>query len=327
MRRKATRIEQIVADAARSGSRTYVRVGNGTPVAELWLEGTVLIAATCEGGDHRLGARLVSTGRLARSELDRSRASARREGAALTTTLAGNVRRDVLAALARDEARYALAAALAAPDKEVESSDGEPPHGAFRVSLDATDLLAETHEFLSAVREAHEVAPPGARPIAVESPPPDMALGPDDWAILSRADGTATIAKLAEECGFPQPEASLIVKRLAALGLIAVEVGDTAAADLMAELEAAEDLAAITAAFEHAAVTPPEHEEPVVELPPLIQDDEIVVQQLPEPVAQVAPAIEELPEPAVAPQSHTADTQSLLRELSSIARQQQQKNT
>lgn len=320
MRRKASRIEQIVADAARSGARTYVRVGNGTPVAEVWLEGPLLIAATCEGGDHRLGARLVSTGHLARSELERSRALAHREGASLTVALGASIRRDVLAALARDEARYALAAALAAPDKEVTAADGDPPPGSFPISVDAIDLLAETQQFLSAVRDAHGIAPSEARPIATDAPPPDMALAPEDWAILSRADGTATIARLAEECGFPGPEASLIVQRLAGLGLVAVEVADSDAAGLLAELEAAEDLAAISAAFEHAAVAAPEHEEPVIELPPLLTTEPVAVAPEPAPDEHTE-GIAAVPA-AEPPAAHTTDTQSLLRELSSIARQQ-----
>lgn len=321
MRRKASRIEQIVADTSRTGARTYVRVGNGTPVAEIWLEGSVLVAATCEGGDHRLGARLISTGLLARSELERSRTLAHREGASLTVTLGGNVRREILAGLARDEARYALAAALAAPETEVAATDGDPPLGTFPISLDAADLLSETHQFLAAVRDAHEVAPPDARPIATDSPPPDMALAPDEWAMLSRADGTVTIAKLAEECGFPQPEASLIVKRLAGLGLVAVEVADSDAAGLLAELEAAEDLAAVSAAFEHAAVPALESEEPVLELPPLVTEPSVFL--APEPIAAAEPSESAPAAPSAGPvPPHTTDTQSLLRELSSIARQQ-----
>ena len=289
MSRKITRIEQIVAEAASGGGRAHVRVGNGTPVAELWFDGATLVAATSEGSEVRLGARLVSTGNLARTELERAHTAAQRGGASFA------------AALARDEARYALAAALAAPAGEVAVGAGDPPDDSFTVALDALDLLAETKEFLAAVRDAHRIAPPDARPIATESPAPDLALEPEEWAILSRADGTTTIRRLAEECGFPQPEASLIVKRLSDLGLVAVEASMSDAAGLIAELEAAEDLAAITAAFEHAAIPAPEYEEAIVELPPLVLDE-----------APAAPRI---------------DTQALLRELSSIARQPATRNS
>lgn len=318
MRRKASRIEHIVADTARSGARAYVRVGNGTPIAELWLDGPLLVAATCEGGDHRLGARLVSTGHLARSELERSRTLAHREGASLTVALGASVRRDVLSSLARDEARYALAAALAAPDADITATDDEPPFGTFPIAVDATDLLAETQQFLSAVRSAHEVAPSEARPLATDAPPPDMALAPEEWAILSRADGTVTIARLAEECGFPTPEASLIVQRLSGLGLVAVEAADSDAAELLAELGAAEDLAAVSAAFEHAAVAAPEYEEPMIELPPLAEPVVSEPESAPEVLTEEVPPVPESDTPAF----HTTDTQALLRELSSIARQQ-----
>ncbi|HEX9697534.1 MAG TPA: hypothetical protein VGB64_14605 [Actinomycetota bacterium] len=311
MRRKATRIEEIIASAARSGERIHVRVGNGTPVAELWLEGGTLIAATAEGEEHRMGARLLSTGHLASTELERSRSDAIKHGASLALALSDRVRRDVIAALARDEARYALAAALAAGADEVTIGDGSSPEGRFPLAVDATALLSETNNFLADVRDAQTHAPASALPIAADAPSPDLALGPDEWALLSRADGTATIARLAEECGFPQPEASLIVWRLAAMGLVTIEAGLADEASLMAELEAAEDLAAISAAFEHAAAAPAP--EPIEELP-IVEPE-----ALPEPDAEIIPP----PRPAdlaITNGDRTVDTQSLLRELASLAR-------
>lgn len=338
MRRKATRIEEIIAAAARSGDPVYVRVGNGTPVAELWLDGSSLIAATAEGGDHRLGARLVSTGHLARAELDRSRSVAAKQGASLAVTLSERVRRDVLSALAYDEARYALAAALAAPEEEVEAGRGPTPEGLFPIAADAADLLARTQDFLAAVRDAQQHAPANALPVATEPPPPDLELGAEEWALLSRADGTVTVADLAEECGFPQPEASLIVTRLVSLGLVRVEDSYGAASELLAELEAAEDLAAISAAFEHAAATEPEpielEPQPAQERNASLAAEGVVVALpvsapapdypavAPEPPG--VPALEEVADPPVELPTENADrsvdTQALLRELASIAR-------
>lgn len=328
MRRKATRIEQIIAGAARSGGCVHVRVGNGTPVAELWFDAGSLVAAAADGGEHRLGARLVSTGHLAAAELDRCREQAAAHGVSLALTLSERVRRDVIGALARDEARYAFAAALAAPQDEVEANDGLAPPGLFPLAIDAGDLLVETHEFLAAVREAQSHAPATATPIAAEAPSPDLALGTDEWALLSRADGTATVAMLADECGFPQAEAALIVTRLAGMGLVTIEAGFTESTDFMAELEAAEDLAAISAAFEHAAAAPevdaPQFApEPVLTLVPEPADVVMLDEPAP-PVIAEAPAID----PAHIAADHGdrhVDTQALLRELASIARQPNEK--
>ncbi|HVL89245.1 MAG TPA: hypothetical protein VM841_03310 [Actinomycetota bacterium] len=339
MRRKATRIEEIIAAAARSDGRVYVRVGNGTPVAELWLHGPNLIAASAEGGERRLGARLLSTGHLASAELERSRTAAAKCGASLAVALAERVRRDVLTALAGDEARYALAAALAAPQEEVSSEEDRSPEGLFPLLMDAADLLNRTHEFLAAVREAQAQIPPASIPVATEAPSPDMALGPEEWALLSRADGTVTVAMLADECGFPQPEASLIVTRLASMNLLRVEEGFPDSSELLAELEAAEDLAAISAAFEHVAAFPEPDPEFEAEAPEpgfpeaSSPEPEAVVVQMPAPRGSGNGVAATLPgDPPASPHGlpagngdRTVDTQALLRELASIARTPEEK--
>ena len=59
--------------------------------------------------------------------------------------------------------------------------------------------------------------------LAASSPSDDVALGPNEWALLCKVDGTRSVAELAAECGFTLFEAGQVVMRLVDAGLVAVQ--------------------------------------------------------------------------------------------------------
>ena len=62
----------------------------------------------------------------------------------------------------------------------------------------------------------------GADPGRRRSPSDDVALGPNEWALLCKVDGHRSVADLAAECGFTLFEAGQVVMRLVEAGLVGV---------------------------------------------------------------------------------------------------------
>ena len=72
--------------------------------------------------------------------------------------------------------------------------------------------------------------------LAAASPSDEVALGPNEWALLCKVDGTRSVTALATECGFTLFEAGQVVMRLVDAGLVSVG-GEPA---VVPEAEAAE---------------------------------------------------------------------------------------
>ncbi len=325
-------VYDTITAAADSGEHVCVRVGDIDPIATIWLNGGRIVAASAEGGEMRLGARLVATGHLSAAELRTATSAAAADGVALVQALTGRVRRDVLTAIARDEARYALAAALAAPPAAVGYGSEKAPKSVTKIALDPNEMLQETVEFLDAVRNAQAAVASDAVPSRSGRPGADSGLTPEEWAVVERCDGATSVAQIADACGMPHPEASLMIDRLERGGLVSVAGSLPGAGDLIAELEAAQDMAALAAVMEPQTVEPLLAEPEVYSFLP----DAIAVdggptgepaafdtefehfEEEPHPVAHIGEVEEDHQFESAA--GTRIDTQSLLRELASLGR-------
>ncbi|MHB8513446.1 MAG: hypothetical protein ACYDCC_14900 [Actinomycetota bacterium] len=327
-------LENLLNDAAGSGSSMYLRIGNGSPVGELWTRDGRIIAASIPDGDSRLGARLLSIGQLRESDLKEAQNDAA-QGASLSHALEGRVRRELLATIATEEARFVLTRALDAAEHELTSRIDDPPDGLVQISIDIASALAEAAAVAEHIHEAERIAPQNARPSLVELPGMAEGLTAEAWAVVDRCNGINTVAEIGAMCGLTPEASSLIVSNLCASGFLAIE-----AEPQEIDWNAAEDLEALSQLFTDSAqdvVTDsvePLDSEIVIEMEPLEElqstvtfeveqevnsETEIAVDAAP---AELQTSMNEAPPATVAPEKVTlgVDTASLLRELSSIAR-------
>ncbi len=62
--------------------------------------------------------------------------------------------------------------------------------------------------------------------LAAGSPSDDVALGPNEWALLCKVDARRSVAALASECGFTLFEAGQVVTRLLEAGLVSIDTAE-----------------------------------------------------------------------------------------------------
>jgi uncharacterized protein DUF4388 len=223
--------DRLARLAARALSGRLV-VSHAEGSSEIWIDAGRVVRARNPESDRRLAARLVVGGHALTSDITKARRGLK--GRPLIEALIdrGAVRRDVLKTVENAEARYALAAALGADPADVTFERDAPEAPPPLLDVDPLDLLAETETFLAGLEAAERFAPAWCVPSLPNGlPGPDVALGPEEWAVLARIDGVAPITTIAEETGFPEAEVALAVFRLSALGLATVSGVEGAPAD------------------------------------------------------------------------------------------------
>ena len=108
--------------------------------------------------------------------------------------------------------------------------------------------------------------------LAAASPSDEVALGPNEWALLCKVDSSRSVNELASECGFTLFEAGQVVMRLLDAGLVAVthpsivevaevETEDAGGVELVLPVVALEELEAREAAERQEAQERAEQEE------------------------------------------------------------------
>ncbi|GAC1409129.1 MAG: hypothetical protein NVSMB57_01420 [Actinomycetota bacterium] len=314
-----TTLEKLLVEAAFDGGTVHICTSTAQGNAELWLDNGCIVAVKANGQDRRLGARLSVTGHLRDADLMAVQASAETKSIPLVQELAGQVRRDVLSSIVADEARFAVAAALAESDGSV-SADQRPPTEPHLISLDLSSLLAECKAFIVDIQAAEATAPAHSRPAVIRQPGPSEGLNAEDWAVVDRCDGGRTVASIARTVGLPVAACSLIVSRLVGSGFL---VCDIDAPEFLVD----QDLEALSVEFatmSNELITLGRDEEE--------EEAEEVEQQLraENPATEAAgavahtdpfPANKESARAEVADISPRADTQALLRELASLSRE------
>src|SRR6478609_3874697 len=95
--------------------------------------------------------------------------------------------------------------------------DVAPPTPVAELFHDLRDRATTWETILAATG-----GPDSVPTLAAGSPSDDVALGPNEWALLCKIDATRSVADLAAECGFTLFEAGQVVMRLVEAGLVGV---------------------------------------------------------------------------------------------------------
>src|SRR6478672_8991150 len=203
-------VEAVLQDLAASGATgcLLVRDQEGDE-AEVFLRDGEVYAVSVPGRRVMLGVRLMSRGALTPEALAEALEIQRTE---LQGWRLGEHLKDALA----DLLGWPVAAWKFRKNKKTRQ-DVAPPTPVAAL-FDELRHRATTWETILAATGG-----PGAVPtLAAASPSDDVALGPNEWALLCKIDATRSVADLAAECGFTLFEAGQVVMRLVEAGLVGV---------------------------------------------------------------------------------------------------------
>src|SRR6476469_4531642 len=222
-------VEAVLQDLAASGATgcLLVRDQEGDE-AEVFLRDGEVYAVSVPGRRVRLGVRLMSRGALTPEalaealEIQRTELQVWRLGELLVPL--GYVELWVGEEFVVEHLKDALADLLGWPvaawkfRKNKKTRQDVAPPTPVAALFDELRHRATTWATILAATGG-----PGAVPtLAAASPSDDVALGPNEWALLCKIDATRSVADLAAECGFTLFEAGQVVMRLVEAGLVGV---------------------------------------------------------------------------------------------------------
>jgi hypothetical protein len=198
--------------------------------ATVWFRDGLVYAVSVPGRRPLLGVRLMSSGALTPEglsealEVQRTELQGWRLGELLVHL--GFVDRVVVESFVTEQVRDQVADLLHWDVSTRKFRNGKRTRQDVAPPIEVTDLLE-----LAQQRDARwaEIVPfiVGADGVPVLSTSsdaaPDVVLGPYDWALLCKVDGTRTIADLADDCGFTVFEAGMVVVGLLDAGLVEID--------------------------------------------------------------------------------------------------------
>src|SRR6478735_2493271 len=255
-------VEAVLQDLAASGATgcLLVRDQEGDE-AEVFLRDGEVYAVMVPGRRTMLGVRLMSRGALTPEglaealEIQRTELQGWRLGELLVHL--GYVEIDVVEEFVVEQLKDALTDLLGWPvaawkfRKNKKTRQDVAPPTPVATLLDDLRERSTTWETIVAATGGPAAVPT----LDSASPSDEVALGPNEWALLCKVDGTRDVAELAVECGFTLFEAGQVVMRLVEAGLVGVSGYDVPAAgttdrddtagaveDLVLELETLEQL-------------------------------------------------------------------------------------
>ena len=223
-------VEAVLHELADSGATgcLLVRDQEGDE-AEVYLRDGQVYAVTVPGRRVMLGVRLMSRGALTPEalaealEIQRTELQGWRLGELLVHL--GYVELSVVEEFVVEHLKDALTDLLGWPvaawkfrKNKKTRQDVAPPTPVAEL-FDDLRHRATTWETILDATGGPEAVPT----LAASSPSDEVALGPNEWALLCKVDSTRSVAELAAECGFTLFEAGQVVMRLVEAGLVAVQ--------------------------------------------------------------------------------------------------------
>ncbi|MEO7981735.1 MAG: DUF4388 domain-containing protein, partial [Sporichthyaceae bacterium] len=243
-------VESVLRDLAdsRATGCLLVRDPEGDE-AEVFLRDGQVYAVGVPGRRVLLGVRLMSRGALTPEalaealEIQRTELQGWRLGELLVHL--GYVEIEVVEEFVVEQLKDALTDLLGWPvaawkfrKNKKTRQDVAPPTPVAEL-LDHLRLRATTWETIVAATGGPAAVPT----LDNASPSDEVALGPNEWALLCKVDGSRDVAELAVECGFTLFEAGQVVMRLVEAGLVSVPGFDAdAVAGAATSTAAVEDL-------------------------------------------------------------------------------------
>lgn len=217
----ATALRELAAE----GATACLVVAHDDLEARIWLRDGRVCAASAPGARARLGDRLVTARALTAEQLStalrrqRTRGDAPRLGEVLLEL--DLIDAETLRRVLGDQAIDSIAVALGWPEglqrieREAAGDEDVPiALGGENALMEATRRLDEWSALSQALGSLD------ARVAFVAGAAPDLALSPDEWAMLTRIDGRHSVHDLAEETGFSGFQAARIVYGLLSTGVV-----------------------------------------------------------------------------------------------------------
>ncbi len=197
--------------------------------SHVWVREGRIYALQVPGYRPALGIRLLSGGQVSPEQLSAAALEQRerRPGQLIGEVLVGMglVSADVIEAFVREQVLDQAADLLDLEVSSAEFHEGRHIRQGLAEPVDPETLLVAASECRDRRGQAlARIGGPGVVPCL--GPPPSAPtrapLGPNDWALLCRVDGTRDLAELARVCGFTVVEAARIVDNLSVAGLLAL---------------------------------------------------------------------------------------------------------
>ena len=228
-------VEAALHDLAASGATgcLVVRDQEGDE-AEVYLRDGDVYAVMVPGRRIMLGVRLMSRGALTPEalaealEIQRTELQGWRLGELLVHL--GYVELSVVEEFVVEHLKDALADLLGWPVSAWKFRRNKKTRQDVAPPTSVATLLDELRDRATTWEQIVEsIGGPDAVPGLSSGPPSDeVALGPNEWALLCKVDAERSVADLATDCGFTLFEAGQVVTRLIAAGLVSVETEETA---------------------------------------------------------------------------------------------------
>ncbi|QBI20249.1 DUF4388 domain-containing protein [Egibacter rhizosphaerae] len=230
--------DQLLRDLAARRATGRLTLGSDAHTARVWMRDGAVLTASAPEARARLGDRLTGAGLLTQHQLDDALAMQRglRERRRLGELLVeqGHIDRRTLREYVVDQITDSVSALLAWREGWWAFDPGVETHEDMALDTSVENLLMEATrrcEEWQVIRDAL-----GSLDSVVDFVPresgAELALTPDEWSLLTRIDGSATVAEIAEEAGYGQVETARIVYGLVTAGV--VQVVDRGDADTQA---------------------------------------------------------------------------------------------
>lgn len=227
---RSSTAETLIRELGRTGASGVLEMRHQSGVPSyVWVRGGRIYAMQVPGYRPALGIRLLSGGLVSPEQLSAAAAEQRerRPGQLIGEVLVGMgyVGTDVIDAFVRQQVIDQIGDLL---DLEIHSAEfhvGRHIRQGMSQPSEIEELLAAAHDSRARRTEVlARVGGPAAVPVLGPSQggPSRTPLGPYDWALLCRVDGTRDLTELARVCGFTVMEAAQVVSDLMRSGLLAL---------------------------------------------------------------------------------------------------------
>jgi hypothetical protein len=237
----ALSVASTLRDLTQEGVTGCLRLERGSTQGAIWLRGGQIYTASAPEARPRLGDRLIGAGHITAEQLEAalqtqsSMSQAPRIGELLISS--GLIDRETMREYVSDQTIDSVAAMLGWTDGQWVFEPGEEVAEDVALDMSTENLLMDAARRL----EEFEVilAQLGSLDAIVDfagKGQAELALQPDEWAMLTGIDGSTSVRDLAEGAGYSQLETARIVYGLLTTGIVQV-VGRAEPPDQPAEPE------------------------------------------------------------------------------------------
>ena len=227
---RSSMAETLLRDLGQTGASGVLEIRHPADgLSYVWVREGRIYAMQVPGYRPALGIRLLSGGLVSPEQLSTAAAEQRerRPGQLIGEVLVGMgfVSTDIIDAFVREQVLDQVADLLDLDIVEAEFHAGRHIRQGIAEPAEVDTLLAEAHDCRMRRTDAlTRVGGPQVIPVLgpPQSGPTQTPLGPYDWALLCRVDGTRDLTELARVCGFTVVEAAQVVADLTMTGLLAL---------------------------------------------------------------------------------------------------------